>query len=142
MAIHEECGVFGVMSTKRENVASIADEFEIPSFEMEEEVPVVEKTVEEVAEAVETQVQSEVEPIVIEHAEPIVAEADEFPSFSNMEIGFGGSTPMYETMASFLAGDTGFASPSFETEEKNDFYGKTVFCLLFAENMLKLSQKP
>ena len=24
MAIHEECGVFGVMSTKRENVASIA----------------------------------------------------------------------------------------------------------------------
>lgn len=24
MSIHEECGVFGVMSTKRENVASIA----------------------------------------------------------------------------------------------------------------------
>ena len=24
MAIHEECGVFGVMSTKRENVAGIA----------------------------------------------------------------------------------------------------------------------
>lgn len=24
MAIHEECGVFGVMSTKRENVAELA----------------------------------------------------------------------------------------------------------------------